>query len=151
MNDQRTARELSFRRAGSGDAGHLAEMNARLIRDEGHRNPMTGPELVERMRDWLRGSYDAVLFEIDGAVAGYALYRLEPDHAYLRQFFVESACRRQGVGRTALQWLWRHAWPDAPCLRVHVLVANEAGIAFWRSVGFRDYYLTMEAEAPPRG
>jgi hypothetical protein len=52
---------MQYRRAISTDATLLGEMNHRLIRDEGHRNPMTVPEPAARMSAWLAGEYDAVL------------------------------------------------------------------------------------------
>jgi len=129
----------------------LAELNGQLIRDEGHRNPMTLAELEARMRGWLTGEYEAVLFLQQGQAAGYALFRREPEHVYLRQFFVRPEFRRQGIGRAALGWLREHAWADASRVRLDVLIGNAAGIAFWRAVGFRDYCLTMELEAHPGG
>jgi GNAT superfamily N-acetyltransferase len=84
------------------DAAALADMNWQLIRDEGHRNPMTVPQLADRMARWLGGQYEAVLFEEAGRPVGYALFRREPEHIYLRHFFVARDCRRRGVGRAAL-------------------------------------------------
>lgn len=119
-------------------------MNAQLIRDEGHRNPMTVPQLTERMAEWLKGDYQAYLFELESKAIGYALYRFEPDHTYLRQLFVEPELRRRGVGRNALEWLRMNAWKHRPRIRIDVLVGNRSGFEFWRSVGFTDYCLTME-------
>jgi len=86
-------------------------MNARLIQDEGHRNPMTVPQLAGRMAEWLRAEYEAVLFEDEGTPLGYALFRRDPDAIYLRQLFVEREHRRRGVGRTAVGLLLREVWP----------------------------------------
>jgi GNAT superfamily N-acetyltransferase len=117
--------------------------------DEGHRNAMTPAQLAERMSNWLTsGEYRAVLFESGGDVCGYALYRREPDHVYLRQLFVRPEFRRRGIATRALQWLWRHAWPNATQLRIDVLVRNTPARAFWQAVGFRDYCVTMEADRP---
>lgn len=131
------------------DAELLAPLNAQLIRDEGHRNAMTVPQLAERMANWLRNEYEAVVFEDAGQVVGYALYRHDADYVYLRQLFVRLESRRQGIGRQAIAWLWQNAWAEVPRLRIDVLVGNTGAQAFWRSVGFRDYCLTMEMEAPP--
>lgn len=143
---------LTYRFAALSDAPLLAELNLQLIRDEGHRNPMNLAQLTERMADWLRGDYQAVLIEEAGDsksdVIGYALFRRDPDCVYLRQLFVVPARRRQGVGRAALSWLWQQAWPDASRLRIDVLVGNAAARAFWRHVGFADYCVTMEATRP---
>jgi hypothetical protein len=35
-------------------------------------------------------------------------------------------------------------WPKAQRLTVSVLTHNEAGMKFWRAMGYRDYCLTME-------
>jgi hypothetical protein len=42
------------------DCPKLAEMNYRLIRDEGHRNPMNKTQLARRMKIWLKGEYKPV-------------------------------------------------------------------------------------------
>ncbi len=129
------------------DAAMLARFNQALIRDEGHRNRMTLPELEERMRGWLAGEYEAVVFSEAGCDLGYALYRRDPEWIYLRQFYVRPDHRRIGVGRTAMRWLIENPWKDAPRIRVEVLVGNAPAIAFWRSVGFLDYCLTLELDA----
>ncbi len=139
---------MQFRLATLDDAPALAEMNRQLIRDEGHRNPMNLRQLTDRMSGWLAGEYRAAVIEQAAAPTGYALYREESDFIYLRQLFVCPEHRRMGVGRTALAWLWENAWNDASRLRIDVLVTNTAGRAFWQSVGFNDYCITMEAEAP---
>jgi GNAT superfamily N-acetyltransferase len=135
---------MKFRAATLADAPTLAELNRQLIRDEGHRNRMTLPELEERMARWLAGEYRAVLFLDGGRVVGYALFRFDPEFVYLRQFFVRPEDRRRGVGRAAIAWLRENAWRGAGRVRLDVLVGNHTGIAFWRAVGFRDYCLTLE-------
>lgn len=137
------------------DVRLLAEMNSRLIRDEGHRNPMTSRELEERMRRWLlTGEYEAVLFGGPPAEA-YALFRRDGDSVHLRQFFVERQFRRKGIGRAAFETLLREVWPAERRVTVDVLVSNQVGRAFWALLGFREYALTMElgpiAERATRG
>ena len=110
----------------------LAGLNHRLVQDEGHRNRMTVPELEERMRGWLAGEYRAVIFEDDGDVVAYALFREQPDEVYLRQLFVVRDRRRQGLGRRAVEILRSRVWPRTKRLTVDVLVANEGAVAFWR-------------------
>lgn len=139
---------MEYRQATAADAPALAEMNWQLIRDEGHRNPMTVAELAARMAGWLGREYEAVLFEEAGSPVGYALYRREPEYVYLRHLFVRRDCRRRGVGRAAVGWLRRQTWPGRR-VRVDVLVGNAAGVAFWRALGFADYCLTLELEPDP--
>ncbi|MBI4987912.1 MAG: GNAT family N-acetyltransferase [Rhodocyclales bacterium] len=139
---------MRYRFASSEDSEQLAKMNLRLIADEGHLNPMNIPRLAERMTGWLQSEYQAVLFEEDNIPVGYALFRHEPEYVYLRQLFVAPERRRQGIARNALSWLWANAWQSAPRLRIDVLVGNAAGRGFWRSAGFTEYCITMEASAP---
>jgi predicted acetyltransferase len=140
--------ELRCRFATVQDAATLAPLNAQLIRDEGHHNRMSVAELEQRMSAWLSSEYKAVLFELGSQIAGYALFRQDPEHIYLRQLFVTPALRRRGVGRAALAWLWAHAWPKAARLRIDVLLNNTAAQSFWRAVGFKDYCVVMEMDRP---
>src|SRR4051812_49471078 len=93
---------MEYRQATAADVPALAAMNGQLIRDEGHRNPMTVAELADRMAGWLAGEYKAVLFEEGGPPVGYALYRREPADGYLRHPFLPPADRRPGGGRAAV-------------------------------------------------
>ena len=136
---------LGWRHATPTDADPLAEMNARLIRDEGSRNPMTVPELAERMLGWLRsGEYRAVLFSRGSQAVAYALYREEPQGVHLRQLFVDQTQRRRGIGRAALEVLRASVWPPGVRVTVEMLATNPEGVAFWRAVGFSEYATTLE-------
>jgi GNAT superfamily N-acetyltransferase len=135
---------MTFRFASSVDCPLLAEMNHQLIRDEGHRNPMTVLELEQRMRSWLANEYRAVIFEDQGAVVAYALYREQPEEIYLRQLFTVRDRRSRGIGRRAMEFLRNEIWPKSKRLTVDVLVANKRAVAFWRAVGFSDYCLALE-------
>jgi len=134
---------MDIKQATQADCSLLAELNHQLIRDEEHRNSMTVAQLAERMRDWLAADYVAYLFQLDSKSVGYALYRSEPDFIYLRQFFVQHDFRRRGLGQAAFQWLTDNIWKKR-LVRIDVLCTNSIGIAFWRSVGFDDYCITME-------
>ena len=105
---------------------------------------MTVPELEQRMRSWLSGEYRAVLFEDNGQVVAYALFREQPEEIYLRQLFVVRDRRSQGIGRAAVELLRTQVWPKTKRLTVEVLVANKRAVAFWRSIGYTDYCLTLE-------
>ena len=135
---------MTFRKATSDDCALLADLNHQLIRDEGHRNRMTVPELEQRMRDWLASEYTAIIFEEAKEVVAYALYREQPEEIYLRQLFVGRNRRRQGIGRQAFEILRSKVWPANKRLTVDVLVQNAAAVAFWRAVGCKDYCLTLE-------
>jgi hypothetical protein len=92
-------RDITIRLATVADAEELAVMNKQLIEDEKHDNPMTMPELKERMAGFLSGDYDA-LFCVDenAAILGYALVNVKAKPIYLRQFFMCRDRHRKGYG-----------------------------------------------------
>ncbi len=135
---------MDYHFAAAADLDLLAEWNHQLIRDEGHRNPMTVPELRERMYAWLDGEYRAVLFGPESDPLAYALYRESAAEIYLRQLFVRRDRRREGIGRAAMNILRNQVWPRGKRLTVEVLTANTRAVAFWHAMGYRDYTLTLE-------
>jgi hypothetical protein len=135
---------LTFRAATLADCPRLAELNHQLIQDEGHRNPMTVPELQQRMRGWLAGDYRVVIYEDGGELVAYALYREQESEIYLRQLFVVRHRRSQGIGHQAVAILRSQIWPKNKRLTVEVLTANQKAVSFWRSVGCADYSLSLE-------
>src|SRR5712691_3812954 len=134
---------MKFRLATLDDCGLLADLNHQLIRDEGHRNPMTVAQLEQRMRGWLAEEYRAVIYEDEDEVVAYALFREQPDEIYLRQLFVVRDRRRYGIGRRAVEILRSSVWPRHKRLTVEVLVSNKNAVAFWRAMGYADYSLTL--------
>jgi GNAT superfamily N-acetyltransferase len=141
--------KMQFRACTPIDAPLLAPLNLQLIRDEGSRNPMDVAQLARRMYGWLQAEYRAVVFEQAGEPIGYALFRIEPDHVFLRQLFVAADHRRKGIGREAVAWLWKNVWVGAAVMRVEVVKGNPVGLAFWRAIGLVEYAVTLEGAAPP--
>ena len=131
--------------ASAQDCPLLGVLNAQLIQDEGHRNPMTVAQLEDRMRGWLSaGEYQALLWEDHHEIVAYALFRESATEVYLRQFFVVRHRRREGIGRQAIAALFTQVWPRHKRRTVSVLVKNVPAVAFWRAVGYTDYALTLE-------
>ena len=136
---------MTYREAKPADYPLLGSLNHQLIRDEGHRNPMNVVELTERMRRWLSmGEYTGRLFEENGQVVAYALYREFAEEIYLRHLFVVRGRRRQGIGRRVMQILRDEIWPRGRRLTGEVLCANTTGVAFWKAMGYREYSLCLE-------
>lgn len=137
---------LTHRQATLQDVELLTAMNRQLIEDEQHpRNIlMTMAQLQDRMHGFLSEDYRAVVFKHDGRPVAYALFRDRGESIYLRQFFVARDCRRQGLGREAIRILRERVWPCDRRLTVEVLVSNQRGCSFWRSVGYRDYSIELE-------
>ena len=136
---------MRYRVATVQDCPTLANLNYELIRDEGHRNPMTVAQLGERMQGWLTsGEYQAILWEDNHDVVAYTLFRETEAEVYLRQFFVVRHRRREGLGRRAIKELCTQVWPRHKRWTVSVLVKNAPAVAFWRAMGYTDYALTLE-------
>jgi len=102
-------------------------------------------QLTERMAGWIAEEYKAVIFS-DTDPVGYALFKREPDSIYLRQLFIRRDKRRLGLGRHAFGVLRSQIWPSDVRLTVEVLCSNVGATAFWRSVGFKDYFLALEID-----
>jgi len=134
---------VKFRYASAEDIPLLAMLNQQLIQDERASNPMSATELSTRMTGWLCGEYQAIIFERQSEPVAYALFRTSEDGMYLRHFFVCRGHRRNGVGRRAIELLMEYVVPSGQSLTLEVLVQNEAGIAFWRSLGFREHALSF--------
>ena len=137
---------LVFRIATQADVPLLAAMNERLMRDEGNRSRLTRQSLEPRMSRWLAGDYSAAIFSLDGEPIGYALWKPKSDHVHLRQYYVEPASRRKGYGKAGIEMLMNNVWGEFSRVRLEVLVGNDAGLRFWKSLGFEDYCVTMELQ-----
>jgi|HubBroStandDraft_4_1064222.scaffolds.fasta_scaffold242884_3 ribosomal protein S18 acetylase RimI-like enzyme len=57
---------------------------------------------------------------------------------------MSKAAARMGAGRKCMKILFFEVWPRDKRILVDVLCHNSAAIAFWRSVGFTDYSLSLE-------
>jgi len=105
---------------------------------------MTVPELRERMRAWISGEYKAVIFGPEVDPVAYALFKETAAEVYLRQLFVRRDRRSEGIGRKSVDILRERVWPRQKRLTVEVLTANTRAVRFWRTIGYKDYSLTLE-------
>ena len=71
-------------------------------------------------------------------------------YGHISSLYVLPRYRRRGVGEklveTALAWFGERG---LDMVQLHVLVQNEAAVAFWRKMGFADYLLRMHRRRPP--
>jgi ribosomal protein S18 acetylase RimI-like enzyme len=143
---------LTLRLATLQDATQLAHMNKRLIEDEGSSNPMTLEQLETRLKSWLSSEWRGVLFLNGSRVVGYTIYRLQRqefdrrDTVYIRHYYIERDYRRFGFGSEALQKLRSDIFPKNTTVYLEVLIHNDRGRAFWQSLGFKEYSVTMRLE-----
>lgn len=147
----------NLRPATTTDLPLIAHMNHELIRDEGHRNPMTVAQLEERARGFLASAdWRIEIIEQAGHVAGFATWRWEEDLAepsrqriYLRQFFIAREARGGGLGRRAFALLMAERFPPDARILLEVLHSNPNGQAFWARMGFSPYAMYLERRADP--
>ncbi len=123
------------------DVKTLAFMNKCLIEDERSSNPMNLSELEVRMQGFLEGDYDAYFFMDGETIVGYALVDRTAKPLYLRQFYIDREQRRKHYGKSAFRALLEYLGTD--CIDIDVLPWNEAGVAFWKSLGFAERYVAM--------
>jgi ribosomal protein S18 acetylase RimI-like enzyme len=136
---------MNFHPAEKSDWPLLARWNHRMIRDQRHRNPMNPAQLKRRMAQWLRTKeYEALLFEENQVPMGYVLFRKERHLIHIRQFFIDRPYRGKGLGQRAMKLLFARVWPRKNRIVLEVLIHNDRAIRFWRSMGFKDYALTLE-------
>jgi hypothetical protein len=61
---------ITLSKASLRDAAVLAEMNRRMIADEGHKGKLSLPKLKNRIRYWLRSGECEAVFFLDQRLAG---------------------------------------------------------------------------------
>src|SRR5438445_433045 len=89
------------------------------------------------------------IFVCDSVDTGYALYRELREFVHLRQFYIASEHRRRGIGAAALGALREREFPAGKRVLVEAMSWNAAALAFWRSCGFCDRYVGLEAPPLP--
>ncbi len=142
---------LILRRAIENDLKILAQMNKKLIDDEGSSNPMSIQELEERMKSWFLLDWNIDLICNDAQIIGYALYQYrenqndkEQEEVFLRQYFINPDFRNQGFGQAGIKLLLEKRFKPDQTIIIDVLESNPRGINFWKKAGFTPYCTTMK-------
>jgi predicted acetyltransferase len=126
------------------DTDLLARMNKQLIEDEKHDNKMNIEQLKERMNNFIISDYNAYFFKHRDSIVGYALVNVNKNPLYLRQFFICREFRRKGYGKLAFENLIKLLKTDT--VDIEVMVWNEVGRCFWKSLGFEERSMYMRYE-----
>ena len=141
MQDKDHGESMKIEKCTIEDVSVLARMNKCLIEDERSSNPMNLSELTERMKGFIEGDYDAYFFKDGETIVGYALVDRTSNPLYLRQFYIAREQRRKHYGKSAFQALLEYLGTDT--IELDVLPWNEAGVAFWKSLGFSEQYVVL--------
>lgn len=113
----------------------LTRMNVSLRADEQIDNVMTDAQVRERMRGFLDGNYKAYLFVQDDNIVGYSLVDHSKNPLYMRQFFIERAWRRKGLGTAMFHLLMKQL--KTTCIDLEVFSWYAPAIQFYEKLGFR--------------
>jgi GNAT superfamily N-acetyltransferase len=132
---------MNIVKCGTNDIPTLAMLNKQLIEDEQHENLMSIDELAKRMEEFINGEYEALFFEDQGHIIGYALVKKACYPMYLRHFFICRDERRKGLGTSFFRDLLKYLKTET--IDIEVLSWNNNGIHFWESVGFKPRSIYM--------
>lgn len=144
--------EISIVHAGQDSVELLAQFNRELMSEQGIPSNMTLQEIEGRMHGLLDEGYIAVLFQLGGASAGYALFRTRPKYAYIRHFHITPAQRKRSIVVQAFQLLRKQELSDYAAIRLDVPEHKKESLAMWEDVGFRPRSIRLELQtASKRG
>jgi GNAT superfamily N-acetyltransferase len=134
------------------EISQVAQWNVQLHEDE-HSIPMSVDAARQRIRRWLEeGTFEGVIFLLEGQAIGYLLYELRPTHpdqrggasVYVRQFFIAREARRKGRGTAAFRAFVDELVPSDTHLMLDVKRSNPAAQRFWESLGFQAKSVSYE-------
>lgn len=122
------------------------------------RDPKIWRETIEWM---LFADHHAVpagwIAERDGTLVGVLVGQLQrgehalghPPRGKIAMLWVDDAVRRQGIGRALVEaFVARLGRDGVTDCDVTTLVRDERALAFWRSMGFADQYLSLRRNRP---
>jgi ribosomal protein S18 acetylase RimI-like enzyme len=118
-----------------GDHEKLAQLNLDLMDAENYDNKLPIEKLIPRMKMFLDTDYDAFWVKYMESVAGYILIKRTVNPIYIRQFYILPEFQRKGIGEKVIDEIKRIY--NTNTLDVEVMAWNEAGLNFWKKVGFK--------------
>ncbi len=132
---------ITVRAAEPEDAKAVARFSQALSLSDGGRPSRFSAEIYLRDGFGERPAFKALIAEIDGGVAGYALYYpgYDTDRAtrgvYLADLYVSDRYRRRGAGRALMQAVGKACRDDGGCWMFwSVLKRNRAARRFYRTI-----------------
>lgn len=134
--------DIVLQKAEPGQLELLLEMNLALMEAERYDRPLSRESLRERWESFLSDERFAVfLFMLNGRIAGYSVIHVNDEPKYIRHFYIKSDYRGQGAGRAAFEELLLELKADE--IDLDVMAWNGGGVAFWKSLGFKERTLGL--------
>jgi ribosomal protein S18 acetylase RimI-like enzyme len=85
----------------------------------------------------------------EGKIVGAALCGHDGRHGYIHNLAVSKSYRRQGVGRSLVgRCMFALLRIDIHRCHLHVLGDNQAGIAFWKKLGWQQHVEMIDMSQP---
>jgi GNAT superfamily N-acetyltransferase len=134
--------------AGAGDLDAIVALYGQLSAAHGH--PVDAAADREKLAAAMAAGQRAVLFRHEGAILGMAAWMDFGDHVFIRNFVLDAAHRRRGLGAALFARLRAEALPEGRPLRLEASAAHSRafrtrlGFAA-RSTGMRD---DLDPESP---
>ena len=143
---------IELRAAAPDDLSLLAQMNDRLVEDQGSENPFSVSDLEDRFKTWLESEeWQIDVIKESDSIVGYAVYQQRSDYyvedqtvVYLRQFYIERQHRGRGLGTRAYPQLVADRFPEGLEVSLDVVSTNPRGQSFWSKFGFDAYFTEMK-------
>jgi ribosomal-protein-alanine N-acetyltransferase len=129
------ANAIHYRLAGIRDVSAIARMSRDLI-EHGLAWKYDAPAVARLVAD----PDTSTLVACDRQhLAGFAVMQFGPERAHLSLLAVAPRCRRQGVARRMLQWLFESARvAGIGGISLELRAGNQSARAFYRAMGFAD-------------
>ncbi len=117
------------------EAPRLAAMSHEFV-ESGLRPAWSAPRITWHIR---HPESVVLLAKVGDEVAGFAIMRYGDDVAHLNLLAVDTAHRRQGLGRQLITWLEETAATAGTFIvGLELRATNESGLAFYTSLGYRE-------------
>ena len=121
---------MKHRMASLADCAHLGAMNHQLIRDEGHRNPITIPELEEQIAAGSRVDTARCSLRKQAKMSPTPCFTSNPTRCICGSF--SSRGHRDKASDTGGRGFAFWYWPKQKRLTVEVLVRDEGAVVLAR-------------------
>ncbi len=102
---------------------------------------------VDELVNLVQRDKQRYFFCVENDTIGYALVNIKQNPLYLRHFFICREFRRKGYGKLAFKRLLQLLGTDT--IDIEVMVWNETGKCFWKSLGFEERSIYMRFDQRP--